>query len=439
MAKAKTDPAAALAARIVAALEEQRTRGPGAYPLTLAQLPALVGAETTPEQVAKALGKKPFAARFAVADKKSADSPLVLSEDAAALADGPLLLRFALNGLCTAVKPLQPFNKIEGRIDRGLRPLFAAALKRRLEANAWPSGVGVLSVKKKPHLYLDAYPPPPELVLPARLLTALQVRKDRGGNAYPPTLRQLTEDLAPVAPQTIGKVLAERAVKVQVVTAPPGPEALIALAADVAVLADSPALLTAALKAARNADNQALPPAALKKVVGKTVRTAFERSLHGRLDGGTLPDGVGCVRVKKTPHLFLWEDIAAAPQVRAGVSQTGRAEGVSPPRESLVPGDSLGGLTPPARLDVDVVPLFDDAFARLDRARGGHNLVSLVELRRALPLERSLFDQHLHRLRREGKFSLGAAEGRHGLTDEERQAGIVEDGTLLLFVSRRHA
>jgi hypothetical protein len=86
-------------------------------------------------------------------------------------------LRFALNDLCTAAKPLQPFNKVGGRIDRALRALFAAALKRRLEANAWPSGVGVLSVKDEPHLYLGAYPPPPELVLPVPLLTALQVRK----------------------------------------------------------------------------------------------------------------------------------------------------------------------------------------------------------------------------------------------------------------------
>ena len=36
-----------------------------------------------------------------------------------------------------------------------------------------------------------------------------------------------------------------------------------------------------------------------------------------------------------------------------------------------------------------------------------------------------------------GRYSLSAAEGRHGLTPEEREAGILEDGTLLLYVSRK--
>jgi hypothetical protein len=52
----------------IEALEQQRRQGTGAYPLTLAQLPALVGAEK-PAQIGKALDKKPFAARFAVTDK----------------------------------------------------------------------------------------------------------------------------------------------------------------------------------------------------------------------------------------------------------------------------------------------------------------------------------------------------------------------------------
>jgi hypothetical protein len=265
----------------------------------------------------------------------------------------------------------------------------------------------------------------------------LQNRKDRGG-AYPPTLRELTEELAPAAPQTLGKVLAERSIKSQVILAPPGSDALIALATDIGVLADSSALLMAALRTARKPENQALPPKDLKKAVGKAVQAAFESALRHRLDAGTLPEGVGCLRIKKTPHLFLHEDIAGTRQVRPTVSVPGRAGGVSPPSESAPPS-TLGGLTPPARLDVEFAPRFDDAFARLDRARGGNNLVSLVDLRRELSAERTVFDQELHRLRREGKYSLGAAEGRFGLTDEERQAGIVEDGTLLLFVSRRHA
>jgi hypothetical protein len=43
----------------------------------------------------------------------------------------------------------------------------------------------------------------------------------------------------------------------------------------------------------------------------------------------------------------------------------------------------------------------------------------------------------LQRLRRAGRYSLSAAEGRHGISAEERDAAIPEDGSLLLFVSRR--
>jgi hypothetical protein len=80
---------------------------------------------------------------------------------------------------------------------------------------------------------------------------------------------------------------------------------------------------------------------------------------------------------------------------------------------------------------------FAAAFDRLDAATGGHNHVSLVDLRRALPVERAAFDAGLAALRRAGRYTVAAAEGRHAIKPEERTAGIVEDGTLLLFVARR--
>jgi hypothetical protein len=56
-----------------------------------------------------------------------------------------------------------------------------------------------------------------------------------------------------------------------------------------------------------------------------------------------------------------------------------------------------------------------------------------------VPVDRAAFDTGLHQLRVAGRYSLSAAEGRHGLSPEEREAGITEDGTLLLYVSRRTA
>jgi hypothetical protein len=86
----------------------------------------------------------------------------------------------------------------------------------------------------------------------------------------------------------------------------------------------------------------------------------------------------------------------------------------------------------------DFASAFTAAFERLDRQRGGHNFVSLVDLRRELPdFDRPTFDAGLARLRRSGQFTLSAAEGRYGITPAEQEAGIREGGTLLLFVARR--
>ena len=90
---------------------------------------------------------------------------------------------------------------------------------------------------------------------------------------------------------------------------------------------------------------------------------------------------------------------------------------------------------PPPRLDF--APAFEEAFARLDRQAGGHNFVSLADLRPTVACDRQAFDTGLRELRIAGRFTLSAAEGRHGLSPAEREAAINEDGTLLLFVSRK--
>lgn len=81
---------------------------------------------------------------------------------------------------------------------------------------------------------------------------------------------------------------------------------------------------------------------------------------------------------------------------------------------------------------------FDAAFADLDRQKGSHNLVSLVDLRRALAcFTREQFDAGLRELRLAGRYGLSAAESVHGVRPEERAAGVEEAGTLLLHVSKK--
>lgn len=86
----------------------------------------------------------------------------------------------------------------------------------------------------------------------------------------------------------------------------------------------------------------------------------------------------------------------------------------------------------------DFASRFDAAFRKLDERSGGHNFVSLVDLRRtvhAWPL--AVFDAELRKLRVDRVYTLSAAEGRYGVTPEERDAAIHEDGSMLLYVSRR--
>lgn len=81
---------------------------------------------------------------------------------------------------------------------------------------------------------------------------------------------------------------------------------------------------------------------------------------------------------------------------------------------------------------------FAEAFERLNRDGGSHNFVSLSWLRFALSgFERDTFDLGLLGLRRRGLYTLSPADGRFRLSQDEKQAGISEDGQLLTFVSRR--
>ena len=80
---------------------------------------------------------------------------------------------------------------------------------------------------------------------------------------------------------------------------------------------------------------------------------------------------------------------------------------------------------------------FDAAFQRCDNERGS-NFVNLVNLRREANTDRKSFDAVLETVRREYRYTMSGAEGRFGITEEERAASIKEHGETLLYVSRRH-
>jgi hypothetical protein len=262
--------------------------------------------------------------------------------------------------------------------------------------------------------------------LAEKLLEALKAARD-AGDGYPVLWQKLLAQVEPAGDATLRKkALAQPMWKGSVLFAAtrPGPTTPVALAEDAERLAGSWQVLEFALHAARTATDQVFAVAPLKAKLAPKLRPAFVAALERRIADGTLPAGVGWVLSKKKPLLFLVEDLHLSAPLEA-------LHAPSQPVQSAPVRNEV------AESSFDFPAAFDEAFQRLDRQAGSLNFVSLVALRRAIPVERAVFDRELRQLRLAGRYALSAAEGRHGISPEEREAAIPEEGSLLLFVSRK--
>lgn len=404
---AKVNLHADRAARLVARLQQERDSG-GEYPLTLARLRELVDPAASDDDLHKAMGQKVIAGQVVLAAKKDVASPVALADDATRLGQSPLLIEYAVGLLSTAEAPLHPLTKIAGKINKTLKVAFVDATTKGLV----PESVVVHAVKGKPHLRLAKYtlPPPPEQALVEELLKLLRQARERGD--YPLPLAELLLRAGHQAGTKVVKAaLALKAYTSAVVQAVPRlATSLVVLEGDEGRLVYDTRLVELLLGMVRTSDNQAVPVAELGKKLEAGLRGAFASVVGDQVTAGTLGPSVGCLRIKKKPHLFLRADLLPPPEI-------------------------LKIYKPEEPHPIDFARAFEEAFRALDTA--GHNQVSLVRLRAALPVERDVFDRELGGLRRSGTYFLQGAEGRHGLSEEERSAGIEEHGQLLLYVCRR--
>src|SRR5262245_41830806 len=266
----------------------------------------------------------------------------------------------------------------------------------------------------------------PASALAEKLLQALHAHGRPGAAAFPLTLQHLARLAdATAPPKTIVSAAGPRkkAFSQHAVAARAELQAPVALLEDVPQLVSSPRLLEFALAACRTAANHVFSPSELKAKVTTKLQKPFQEGLPRQVQEETLPPGVGWIHIKNTKKLLALTDL-----------HTGRkaaGKGIEP-APSQVPSPARPPEAPP-----DFGLLFDEAFRRLDREKGSHNFVSLVSLRQAVPVSRDVFDAQLRQLRLAGRYTLSAAEGRHGLSPEEHDAGVTEDGALLLYVSRR--
>jgi hypothetical protein len=429
----RKDVATELAEKMVRGLESQRSLGPDAYPLTGKRLAELADPAAPPALIAKAAGKKDFAKHVIVAQRKNLQAPVALLSDLEQLAASRILLEFVLESVCTPTAPAVSIAKLKTKIVPALKKPFEAAVHRQVRDVSLPPTVGFRQVGKTTQLYLRRMPPPPPprpptVELAESLLAVLEAQPLLGPSSYPLALERLVELTAPEAPpDLVKKAIGTEPFRSQTVIAQKNrPDAPVALAADRERLVASSVLLEFALAASRTATKHAFAVSDLKKKVSRALQQPFEAAVNRQVQTAGLPASVGWILLKKQ-LLFLLSDLSGgrriqAPEARPVVSQ---------------PQDAAVALPAADAPPVDFAKAFDEAFYWLDRRGGSHNFVSLVDLRRALPFDRDTFDSELRRLRRANRYLLSAAEGRHGVGPEERQAGIIEDGTLLLYVSRR--
>jgi hypothetical protein len=311
----KTDPTAERAARLTEVLRQRRDQGEAAYPLTVAQLGQVADPGASEEDIFKALGKKSHAGNFVIAGRKDPASPVALAEDRELLLKSPLLLKYALRQVCSAEKPLQPVKKIVAAIDKDLRDDFQKALEERIQANAWPDGVGCQNVKKDvPGLYLQEFPPPapkksPATELAEKLLATLRTQKEHGGEAYPATLAKVVE-LAQAEGGKVKKALANPAFASHAQVIPAGKaETFVVLNEDKALLLDSPRLLETLLRASTSPKKPGIATLKLAELLPEGVRDDFLDAIDQHIEKGTLPSLIGARTVDGRLELHLKENV----------------------------------------------------------------------------------------------------------------------------------
>ncbi|MEJ7637038.1 MAG: hypothetical protein WKF75_03360 [Singulisphaera sp.] len=143
-----------------------------------------------------------------------------------------------------------------------------------------------------------------------------------------------------------------------------------------------------------------------------------------------MPSEFAWVVIKGNPHLFTIDKLRPASRRQAPA--------VRPTAGTPVGEDGPATISLTSELR-DFGTAFREAFEALDRRNGKTNFVKLADLRRVLSdFDRHMFDAGLRRLREADEFGLDSHEGLHGtLTPEEREAGVREAGSLLIYASRR--
>lgn len=225
---------------------------------------------------------------------------------------------------------------------------------------------------------------------------------------------------------------------------------LVGEALDAEVAEATPTLLLAILERERNnkkSKTRAFTVAKIKDKLVERLRKPFKEAIGHGMEHRSLPAEIGWLKAERSVLLFL---VASVESSAASIPTRPNGQADTPAKSHGHPAHAETGpyshSSPPPSFVVkpgapapDFATAFRAAFDRLDRQSRLTNFVRLLDLRQALPeFDRAQFDAGLRQLRIDGEFTLDTHEGRHGpLTEPEREAGVREAGSLLVYVSRR--
>lgn len=396
---AKPNPAAELAARLIARLEELRSAGDG-YPIRLDELLASVSPDTPSDLRAKALKQGAFKSRTLQGHAKRPDAPVALADDVDRFATSLRLFEFACRCSPSGGPPWN-VAELKKLVPKPLQAGFERACVERRN-----QGDRSLALTNDEWQAL-------------RLLNALNATPPSGDGALastPLTLRVLAERAGfnPLRDATKLKKLASspQFAASAAVLLDKSLDSPIVAARDAAQLARPDVAIPALLAAARTDKKRIQTLKNLLKKAAPALRPAIQEAVARCLEAGDSLGQACAVRDGKEFKFFLLSDLEP-PVLRRRLSSVSQERG-------------------------DFATSFEAAFTRLDAESGGHNQVSLLPLRAALGRwSRDEFDSALEQLRLTGRFVLSGLQNRGGMSPEEQAAGIREAGLLRVYVSRR--
>jgi hypothetical protein len=467
----------ALAGRMLSVLEDHHRQGSDAYPPTLRRLAELCDVDGADPRVLKAAAKKVFSGKAVVpkqgkqidleAQVRLKDDPEAATargsqpakpkrvDEIAALAErmlGVLAAQRPHDGDAGSptLRQLAELCDIDGSDPRVLK----AAGKKVLTDKAV-----VPKRDRRPDLDAPVRLKEDLPTLVARILGVLESQRRLGGGAYPVSLRRLAllcglnASDKRVNAAAAHRTFTERAIIARQENRKPVMGAPVILRDDiqdgVATVALSLLRFTLSDEAKPKNRKQAKPPETtafpvdeLTKRLAKEIQEPFQVAVTRGIEQETLPLDFAWVVIDGKPHLFAVDQMRPE-ALRRSFSNSGqetspfsrRDEPSTAPRPPATPLPAADHGPPSS----DFAEAFRAAFDRIDRENGAMNFVKLTDLRRALPgFTREQFDAGLKRLRLDRQFSLDSHEGRYEtLRPDDRDAGIHEAGSLLIYASRR--